>query len=346
VLGRALRGGICATFAALTLAAPASGQSAPFAPYDGSNPFNCVLQDAGTGTEVPDPAADPYCVEFDKTSQSLLPDAGLVDFLLNEPGRVAAASPKCFYYQRDHWTGALVQGQPPELWHWDGGYFFDKARGTGGVSVRNFRVLGEPGDMTPFVPPAYQPYFDSSGGGGVQFTGVADADPACVARVDTPEEREQVYRNTPVFPDCIPPGGELRRRRVGQVRLGLARGEVIARLGEPHRRKRRTDRWCLIGDARLKIAYESKRAALITTSSRGHTEKGVGPGTKLGRAKNRLDLQHRFDLGRKKVFEAPVRHDRRLFAAVRRRRILYLAMADPAALGSLNAIERALRRTR
>ena len=42
---------------------------------------------------------------------------------------MAAAVPKCFYFQTDHWTGSVVQGQPPELWHWDGSYFFDKAQG-------------------------------------------------------------------------------------------------------------------------------------------------------------------------------------------------------------------------
>ena len=49
---------------------------------------------------------------------------------------MAAAVPKCFYYQHDHWTGSVVQGQPPELWHWDGRYFFDKAKAVGGVYCR------------------------------------------------------------------------------------------------------------------------------------------------------------------------------------------------------------------
>jgi hypothetical protein len=331
---------------ALIASGPASAQSGPIAPYDGSNPFNCVLQDVGTGTDFPDPDADPFCVEFDKTSQSLLPNAGLADFLANEPDRVAAASPKCFYYQRDHWTGALVQGQPPELWHWDGGYFFDKAKGIGGTSFANFRVGGQPADGGPFTPDAYKPFLHEGGGGGGALTQLGSGpDPRCVARVDTPEEREQVYAATPVFPDCIAPGGELRKRKVGRVRLGLRRAKVIDKLGKPHKRKQRTDRWCVIGNARLKIAYRNKRAALIRTSSRGHTEDGVGPATKTKRAKRRLDLEHRFNVKRKRIFEAPVRHDRRLFAAVKRHRVRYLAMVDPTRLGSLRAIRRALRRT-
>ena len=43
-------------------------------------------------------------------------DLGIVDFLLIEPTRVAAAVRKCFYHQTDHWTGWVVQGTQPEIW--------------------------------------------------------------------------------------------------------------------------------------------------------------------------------------------------------------------------------------
>src|SRR5205807_5135908 len=36
------------------------------APWDGVNPFRCELQNAGMGTSVPHPEADPFCVEYDK----------------------------------------------------------------------------------------------------------------------------------------------------------------------------------------------------------------------------------------------------------------------------------------
>ena len=45
--------------------------------WDGTNPFNCVEQDVGTGTEFPDPGADPFCVKFDKTNQNVT-DFGIV----------------------------------------------------------------------------------------------------------------------------------------------------------------------------------------------------------------------------------------------------------------------------
>jgi hypothetical protein len=148
----------------------------PVVPWDGSNPFRCTLQDVGTGTDFPDPAADPFCVEFDKTSQNVT-DLGLVEFLALEPARVAAASTKCFYYQVDHWTGSIEQGQPPELWHWDGAYFFDKARAIGGVYLESLR--------TPLFGPAT---------GGVRLVDLGAAEPICAAKVDTPEERQRVYR--------------------------------------------------------------------------------------------------------------------------------------------------------
>jgi hypothetical protein len=185
--------GIAVAMALLSAAPALAGQpTGPYAPWDGSNPFNCAIQDVGTGTDFPDPGADPFCVEFDKTQQNVT-DLGIVDFLTNEPARVAAALDKCFYFQSDHWTGSVVQGEDPELWHWDGQYFFDKAIGAGGVNIQNFRILGQPASFPPgTLPKQFQPYFDQ-GGGGAYVVGDIPADPACAAKVDTPEERAQIY---------------------------------------------------------------------------------------------------------------------------------------------------------
>jgi hypothetical protein len=172
-MGR-LRVGI-ALVIALAAASPASAQT-PVVPWDGTNPFRCQNQNVGTGVDFPDPGADPFCVEFDKTQQNIT-DFGLVEFLAMEPARVAAAVPKCFYFQHDHWTGSIVQGQPPELWHWDGSYFFDKAKGIGGVYVSDLRsVLFGP--VT----------------GGVRLVSLGSVDPLCAAKVDTPQERRSVYK--------------------------------------------------------------------------------------------------------------------------------------------------------
>lgn len=184
---------------ALVLAAAAS--ATPIAPYDGSNPFRCKTQKVGTGVDFQDPDADPFCVEFDKRQQNVT-ELGIVDFLLNEPARVAAAVPKCFYHQTDHWTGSIEQGQDPTLWHWDGRYFFDKARGMGGVRIDNLVLAGLPADprLMPGFPPSYSPYF-GPGGGGAYLLETFPADPNCAARVDTPQEASKIYKPGWRYPD-------------------------------------------------------------------------------------------------------------------------------------------------
>src|SRR5947208_14085825 len=63
---------LAAVAAGLAAAVPATAQTGqPTGPWNGDNPFNCVNQDVGTGTDFPFPNADPFCVEFDKTSQNV-----------------------------------------------------------------------------------------------------------------------------------------------------------------------------------------------------------------------------------------------------------------------------------
>jgi hypothetical protein len=194
------------TFAvvALTIASllclAGSAAAAPLAPYNGDIPFKCKVQNTGLGVDFPDPGADPFCVKYDKTQQNVT-DLGIVEFLSLEPARVAAAVPKCFYHQTDHWTASVVQGVGPELWNWEGRYFFDKARGIGGVYIQDARVGGVPLDprTLPGFPPEYEAYF-GPGGGGV-YTDTVAAEPTCAAKVDTPEEAKKVYK-----PDWRYPG--------------------------------------------------------------------------------------------------------------------------------------------
>ena len=110
--------------------------------WDGTNPFNCTVQDAGLNATGPAPAADPYCVRFDKTHQSIT-DLGSVDFLLKEPARTATAVPKCFYDQEDHWRASITPGGPA-IYEFTGHYFFDKAHSDGGVWITNLSLLGHP----------------------------------------------------------------------------------------------------------------------------------------------------------------------------------------------------------
>jgi hypothetical protein len=157
-----------ACFAAATLwpAGPARALSEP-TPWTGVNPYHCTLQDAGLGTKVPDPGADPYCVEFNKTDQNVT-QLGILTFLLNEPARTAAAVPKCFYFQEDHWRGSIVQSNGKTvLYQFWGHYFFNKATGDGGAWIDDFTIAGKTFDPTtlPFFPAQYKADFGPGTGG-------------------------------------------------------------------------------------------------------------------------------------------------------------------------------------
>ena len=92
---------------------------------------------------------------------------------------MAAASPKCFYYQRDHWVGSVVQDDGrTETYSWDGSYYFDKAKGAGGAYVENFTVNNQSGDPTamPGFPEEWKPYF-GYGRGGFHSTGIGRRGP-------------------------------------------------------------------------------------------------------------------------------------------------------------------------
>jgi hypothetical protein len=308
---------------------PASA-AAQFSPWDGENPFNCVLQNAGTGTTVPDPGADPYCVEFDKTNQNVT-DFGIVDFLANEPARVAAASPKCFYFQHDHWTGSIIQGTQTEIWHWDGSYYFDKAKGNGGVSVHNFRIGGQSGDPTPFVPPAYQPYFYPEGGGGVIIENNVPADPNCVALAS--RQAAQIYKH------CLPSGWIVDVRGVGDIGIGDRRHNVLDRLGPPRSSTSKIDRFCVNGGGEVLVRYrKGTRVILVKTTAAGHSVGSVHPGDSAASARA---------LGMKRVRRnLLVANKGRVLIGLGGGKVSYLASADRKRLHQIRKVRRALRRTR
>ena len=178
--------------ALLVLGAARRRSATPIAPYDGSNPFRCKIQNVGTGIDFPDPDADPFCVEFDKTpaERDRLRDRRLP---LEGAGAGRGRGAEVLLLP-DATTGPArsSRAQQPELWHWDGSYFFDKARGMGGVRVDNFCVGGLPADprLMPGLPAEFSPYF-GPGGGGAFLHQTVPADPNCAARVDTPQEAKQ-----------------------------------------------------------------------------------------------------------------------------------------------------------
>lgn len=317
------------------LAALASGAGA--APgetsgYDGSIPFDCVLQQAGTGTEFPDPDADPFCVEYDKRHQNVT-QLGVVEFLAQEPARVAAATPKCWYFQRDHWTGSIVQDDGrTQTYNWDGSYFFDKARGLGGVFVENFTINGQTGDPRelPGFPEEWKPYF-GPGTGGVQTSDTGRADPRCVAKAK--EAPPGPYR-------CSDAGGGVRDG-IGPLRLGMTRASAHSAMGPPARTTGSVDRWCTEDGGKLSAAFARDRLVLALTTSPSFSVRGAVPGkssTEARRIYRKLDQR-----GGVALYGA--RSGRRLLiVGVDRKRVRFLAVAGPRA--SMRAVNRWLDATR
>ena len=320
---------------AAAVAAPASAQ--PIAPYGGHNPFNCQLQDVGTGTEFPDPDADPFCVEYDKTQQNVT-DFGIFEFFSREPARVAAATPKCFYFQRDHWTGSIIQGTEPELWHWDGSYFFDKGTGSGGVHLANFRIGGQPMDATPFAPPEFQPYLAPGGGGGALMEGQVPVDPACAAQVDTPAERAQVYYHTM-------PCGAIYDRRITPASLGQGQAALHQAQGPPHEVLEGTERFNVTGRGQLRLGFAANPSlvAAILTTSPCHSRGSVNPGDLGSVAIAALHASFDFRLGEHRVFVAPVKtRYSSLYLGIRGGVLQWLAIVDTRLIPTRKALVRML----
>jgi hypothetical protein len=316
--------------------------SAPPSPWDGTNPFNCVLQNAGLGPTGPDPAADPYCVYFDKTHQNVS-QRGIVDFVSKEPARTAAASPKCFYFQQDHWRSSVVQSDSRTVvYEWVGHYFFNKATGDGGVYVSGFSINGQTFDptMLPGFPPQYGGYF-GPGTGGVITHNAVPADPRCVALA----ARKQIYPAGGTR--CVPGVGKVKRRVLGPVTIGQREDSVRAELGPPQDVKRGFLRYCVSRGGSLLVGERGDRsgtfgsggsapAVMLATTSRGFAWAGrVHVGSRLRRHGRRL--------ARGTVV---VRLRRGVVAVISHRRVRELVVYDPAAIRGWRTLRGYLSRSR
>lgn len=345
---------------ALTLALlPSSAAAqAPVVPYDGHNPFNCTIQNTGTGVAYPDPGADPFCVEYDKTQQNVTA-LGLVEFASLEPARVLAAAGKCFYYQRDHWTASIVQGQQPEIYNWNGGYFFDKARAVGGAALTQFRLGGQAYDprQLPF-PPEFKAYFLADGGGGMVAWNGQQVDPSCVAKVDTPEEAARVYASPAQGGSqqdrCLPARGGIGGASLGPLRLRMTRSQVLHTLGAPVSERYGYQRYCLLEGGSLKVGYRSAAAAseaarvrLLFTTSTAYGFQGVHRRSTAVTLRRRVpSARPRLRLGRTLVYQTG-RGNRRLLFGVRSGRVAFIALADPSQVrGRASARDYLVRATR
>jgi hypothetical protein len=288
----------------------------PVTGYDGSIPFDCELQQLGTGTDFPHPDADPFCVEYDKRHQNVT-ELGVVQFLAQEPARFAAAGPKCWYFQRDHWVGSVVQDDgTTQTYKWDGSYFFDKARGVGGVYIENFSINGQTGDprTLPGFPEDWKPYF-GPGRGGVRTSDTVRADPRCVAQAK-----------------AAPPPGPYRcseqRGKVGMgigpLLLGARRSDVEASLGPPARSTNGVARWCTTDGGKLSAGFRGGRLTFALTTSPGFSALGFAPGDASMKARKRFrKLDQR---GGVALYVASSKK-RMLLFGVDRKRVRFVALA-------------------
>jgi hypothetical protein len=311
----------------IVLAFPATANAQGPSGWDGSNPFACTLQQVGTGTDFPQPGADPFCVEFDKRHQNV-DQLGVVDFLSKEPARVAAASGKCFYFQSDHWRGTVSESVPEsETYAWDGHYYFNKATGAGGAYVENFRFGGQSGDPTavPGFPAEYKRYF-SQGRGGVQAVGDVQADPSCATKPNPsgpggggPPSGKQDR--------CRVPGGRVGRG-IGGVRLRMKRAAARRALGLPKTESKRWMTWCFDGGGSLLAAFgpRKKGADLVLTNAAPFDTHGIRPGTRARTARKRLHGERRLGKARGATIYSKRERHRRLLVAIRARRVTFLAV--------------------
>jgi hypothetical protein len=257
------RGAAWIVVVAALAAAPAGAVDAPSG-WDGTNPFTCELQDAGFGTEVPHPDADPYCVEFDKRRQNVT-ELGIADFLSKEPARVAAAVDKCFYFQSDHWRASVVQDDgSTKLYEWDGHYFFDKGRGDGGAWVTNFNVNGQPAD----------PDFRT---GGVITHDDVPADPSCTDKATGggvyAQPAAPALQPAPPLAPCAEDRGVVTSRSIGPLALGMSDARARELLGAPRAQRGRMVTWC-----RLRATFRHGRIVALRTSAPIYALHGIRTG--------------------------------------------------------------------
>jgi hypothetical protein len=347
-------GAIALAALVLGVTVSSAGAAGSPTPWDGVNPFNCVLQNAGFGPTGPNPEADPYCVEFDKRHQNVS-ELGVVQFLSLEPARVAAASNKCFYFQSDHWRGSLVQDQPgTKTYEWDGHYFFDKATGDGGVWVTNFNINGHTGDpsLLPGFPADYKPFF-GPGEGGTRTHDSVPAEDRCVELAERLGGR--LYSGRRGRSRCVGSRGRASGRRLGPVRIGSSEAKVRSLLGNPSRVKRGFLRWCVKGGGRFLVGQRQdrsgnlgsgaeERTVALYTSARGFRYRRVGPGARLRTLKRRFKRARRLGrVGRTRIYAARPRS--RVLFGVRRKRVRWI-MVRSRGIRSRRAIKTFVRRTR
>jgi hypothetical protein len=298
-------------------------------------------------------------VYFDKTRQNV-DQLGIVDFLSKEPARTAAAVPKCFYFQSDHWRASIVQSNgASELYEWQGHYFFDKARGAGGAWVTNFNINGHTGDPSavPGIPQQYARYLGPGTGGIVAYSTIP-GDPRCVA--EAAAHPSAIYAKPYAAPSAAPPPlgcapvrGVVSSRALGLLALGDPERRVRGLLGPPVEVRAGFLRYCLtdgssylVGepDASSDTAVGEADAptVLLMTTSRAYRMHGIGPGVSARVLRRRLRRARLVLHGGTSVWA--LRRGVGTLFGVRRGRVAYVVVYDRRSIATRARLADFLRR--
>jgi acetyl esterase/lipase len=124
---------------------------------------------------------------------------------------------------------------------------------------------------------------------------------------------------------CLAHRAPIGARTIGRLRLGLGRAALLRRVPAPLSRTRRSWRWCARGDrGSVSAAFSPRgRVALVLTSARHHGNRGVTPGTRVGRLRV-YPRRRRIAPGLYLASQGSTR-----LIGVRRGRLRYFAVASP-----------------
>ena len=349
---------LCA--AAWSVAATGTAAPGDITGWNGINPFHCDLQQAGFDPVGPGARRGPVL----RRVRQAPPErhrAGRRGVPQPRAGAVAAAGPKCFYFQSDHWRGSIVQDDgSTKTYEWDGHYFFDKAKGDGGAWVTNFNVNGQTGD--PSQIPGIPQEFAAVHGAGDRRRDHPQRHPR------RPELRRPRRRRSAAHllelraaADHRREGRRLslcprrhRQRPCGADRVGDTERTVRQRLGPPVSVDRGFLRYCLRGGGRLMVGEMEDRSGelgespdarvvLLVTTSRTLATKGLVAGDRASELRRKFPrARHRFTVDHTSVRALRARSG--LIAGVRRGRVRWLGVYDRDEIRSKRALRSLLDR--
>jgi hypothetical protein len=124
-------------------------------------------------------------------------------------------------------------------------------------------------------------------------------------------------------PRCVARRVRIGPRRIGRLRVGLTKRQILRRAGRPVKRRARVWRYCVKREkkARVMVVFDKRnRARLVATNAKRHRFKRIGRGTKARRVRTARRVGRGLRLrGGRVVFKT--RRGRVRFVAVAHRKI-------------------------